>query len=230
MGIISRALAPALLIATAVIPAAAAAQDETFSPDWDAMSGALSERRFADLLRLADEAIAHSPPLEDSEGRRVLCAHSEVEAVLYTALPDPDGQGTIVRNAAPCNLLFYRAYALEELGRRAQAMELMASLTRYAPFRPQYHIEYGYLLAQSGRPEEALAQYRQAIDALELQSDDIDKQHWSAVAQRGIGYALIDLKRWDEAEAAYRKSLDHDPDNAVAQHELEFIARERPRD
>jgi hypothetical protein len=40
---------------------------------------------------------------------------------------------------------------------------------------------------------------------------------------RGEGYALVDLNRLDEAEAAYKESLKVDPDHGHALEELKFI-------
>lgn len=48
-----------------------------------------------------------------------------------------------------------------------------------------------------------------------------------AKAQRGRGYALIELNRLDEAEAAYNESLKLEPGNGLALRELRYIADAR---
>lgn len=42
--------------------------------------------------------------------------------------------------------------------------------------------------------------------------------------QRGRGFALTELGRLDEAEAAYNEALKIDPNDDRAKHELEYIA------
>ncbi|WP_294268376.1 tetratricopeptide repeat protein [uncultured Sphingomonas sp.] len=41
------------------------------------------------------------------------------------------------------------------------------------------------------------------------------------------GYALVELHRYDEAEKRYRDALAIHPNDAVAQHELGYIAQQR---
>ena len=41
---------------------------------------------------------------------------------------------------------------------------------------------------------------------------------------RNRGYALTELRRLDEAQAAYEASLTLDPANALAENELRYIA------
>lgn len=48
-----------------------------------------------------------------------------------------------------------------------------------------------------------------------------------AKAQRGRGYALIELDRLDEAEAAYNEALKLEPGNGLARRELDYIASVR---
>jgi Flp pilus assembly protein TadD len=46
---------------------------------------------------------------------------------------------------------------------------------------------------------------------------------YQAIALRGMGFSLIELNRLDEAERAFKQSLDIDPTNAVALNELAYI-------
>lgn len=43
------------------------------------------------------------------------------------------------------------------------------------------------------------------------------------------GYALVELRRWDEAEARYRQALALDPNDAKAKNELVYIAEQRAK-
>lgn len=78
-------------------------------------------------------------------------------------------------------------------------------------------------LAALHRSPEALAQ----LDAYLARNPDLPDE-MMANALRKRGYVLVELERWDEAEAAYKDSLKLEPDNETAQSELEYIAQTRP--
>jgi tetratricopeptide (TPR) repeat protein len=78
--------------------------------------------------------------------------------------------------------------------------------------------EKAQAMVYSGRLPEALALYDQITDI---------NAHVSArnlaVARRGKGFVLIEMDDLDGAEQAFRSSLEIDPDNEVALHELTYI-------
>ncbi|MCR6659610.1 MAG: tetratricopeptide repeat protein [Asticcacaulis sp.] len=91
---------------------------------------------------------------------------------------------------------------------------------------PDYHsliMEDTLTLAALHRSPEALAQ----LDAYLARNPDLPDE-MMANALRKRGYVLVELERWDEAEAAYKESLKLEPDNETAQGELEYIAQTRP--
>jgi tetratricopeptide (TPR) repeat protein len=81
--------------------------------------------------------------------------------------------------------------------------------------------EKGAALNALKRFDDSLATY---TGGLKLASDtDPDK----ARMYRGMGFALTELGRLDDAESAYRKSLMCEPGNAHAANELQYIAQLR---
>jgi tetratricopeptide (TPR) repeat protein len=91
---------------------------------------------------------------------------------------------------------------------------------------PDYHaiiMEDTLTLADLGRSPEALTQ----LDAYLARNDDLPDE-LMAGALRKRGYVLVELKRWDEAEAAYRQSMKLDPKDDTSPGELEYIAQNRP--
>ncbi len=78
-------------------------------------------------------------------------------------------------------------------------------------------------LAALHRSSEALGQ----LDAYIARNPDLPDE-MKANALRKRGYVLVELERWDEAEAAYKASLKLAPDDETAQGELEYITANRP--
>jgi tetratricopeptide (TPR) repeat protein len=78
--------------------------------------------------------------------------------------------------------------------------------------------EKGLIVGQSKRREEALGFYLRATTAFPWNAS------WTARAHRGLGFELVELRQLDAAEAEFRRSLELEPGNKVANHELTVIA------
>ncbi len=81
--------------------------------------------------------------------------------------------------------------------------------------------EKGAALSALKRFDEALATFDTGLQIANL--SDADRARFF----RGRGYALTELRRLDDAQKAYEDSLKLDPGNALAQNELQYIARLR---
>jgi tetratricopeptide (TPR) repeat protein len=79
-------------------------------------------------------------------------------------------------------------------------------------------IERGAALMALRRWPEVLANEDKGLKAPELGGPE------KARLLRGRGYALTELNRLEEAQAAYQESLKLDPDSELAKHELTYIA------
>jgi tetratricopeptide (TPR) repeat protein len=101
------------------------------------------------------------------------------------------------------------------------ALELLRFQAKTAPYAAAPYIERGYILnAGLRRPREALESYRRALTlARQFESSKVEEP----LALRGIGFSLIELGNLDEAESAFRESLEIDPGSEVALNELRYI-------
>jgi predicted O-linked N-acetylglucosamine transferase (SPINDLY family) len=82
--------------------------------------------------------------------------------------------------------------------------------TGVAPFEAAYHAQAGEIFQDAGKPEEAEAHFRQALN--------IDPRLHQAYNSMGI--LLADLKRHDEAAGAFRRAVEIKPDYAIALNNL----------
>ena len=115
---------------------------------------------------------------------------------------------------APSERAMARARYLVREGRVADAESAYRDLLQRRPdFKPCW-AEYFELLRSQGRPEEAL----HLAEGAGAQFGD------SAFSSTLKGAALVDLERYREALTALETAIEHDPDLALAWHELGLAA------
>lgn len=137
-------------------------------------------------------------------------------------------QAVAVQNPYPAIGLYLGSY-YNEVGKPADALRVLdigLSLSAISGLnlgddRADLIAERGAALLGLQRWSDMLADYN---DGLKI--DDLDNLK-KARMRRGRGLALIELGRLDEAEVAYKQSLEYEPNNALALHELNYIARVR---
>ena len=101
-----------------------------------------------------------------------------------------------------------------------QALSMLRKVESLAPVSAGTSSEIGYVLNQLAKPAEALQAYRHSH---ELSKRYLSQRPYLAIALRGMGFSLIELKRLDEAEKAFQESLQIEPGNKLANNELVYI-------
>ncbi len=111
----------------------------------------------------------------------------------------------------------------DETGHFDEALAALDKGHAIAPSDANVTIERGAALSALHRWADALADYSDGLAALGPDGPPTLR----GFLLRGQGFTLTELKRYDEAEAAYRESLKVDPNHGVATQELAYIARVR---
>lgn len=139
----------------------------------------------------------------------------------------PANQDELAQCSAPWEKSVYPEAALMlgmlhvENGDNARADAVLARGLLLAPDEPLLVTEAAHAFVMAGKVEESRALCDRLIANPAVMGVDRGR------LLRCRGFAYIELHRYDEAEADYRESLKHDPDNPVATAELEVIARAR---
>ncbi len=136
-------------------------------------------------------------------------------------------QAVAVNNPYPLLSLYLGSY-YNEIGKSADSLRVLdrglaldgtlADLGSLGATWPGLMAERGAALNALKRYGDALADYEQALQAPGLDAGT------RALLDRGRGFALTELGRLDDAEAAYNDSLKYEPGNEHAEHELQYIA------
>ncbi|MGC1303822.1 MAG: tetratricopeptide repeat protein [Caulobacteraceae bacterium] len=183
------------------------------------------EPRLNDLQRALDHAPASLPPLETCGEETVLHTPS-LPAFLLVSAEAANSHAAIhklVWRPTPYTgaAMMLGSYANEK-GQWAQAMAALRRGLALDPTSPALATEAALSLARQGRNDEALA----LCDGI-LAANKVLTSAERARLERTRGFSLEELRRFDEAEAAYKRSLELEPQNPVALNELVYIQHQR---
>ncbi len=176
------------------------------------------------LQALLDHAPAHRPD-KTCDGSDIVYVSSTEEALtaMLMAAGRPHGETgrTVAMSTGPYPTAALLLGSLDvETGRYEQALVYLRRGLELAPTEPQLTTEAANTLSHLGRSQEALA----IVDRT-LSGDPALPPEQRARLLRSKGYSLGELKRYDEAESAYRESLKLQPGHVGAQNELIYLAR-----
>lgn len=100
----------------------------------------------------------------------------------------------------------------------AHAIPVLMKAVAMAPDDARIVGEAAGALNLGGQPQQGLALVDRTLAAYDIKGRDRGR------LLRARGFAYVEMGRLDEAEAAYRESLIHDPTNPTARGELDYIA------
>ncbi|MBM3749503.1 MAG: tetratricopeptide repeat protein [Acidobacteria bacterium] len=195
--------------------------------DFNATASTLiGEKRLDEAKALLEQALAEKPAdwrpvLADEDEEVVYCWDMQEFLACCAESRKDDGRVVWVHGSysRACYLLAY--IAVEQRNAEAAFQALQKGL-ELEPDHPHLWCEMGHLLQLLQRHDEALQCY---VRAEGVRAWATSEQKGRAL--RGQGINLIDLGRLDEAEAALKRSLEVEPENPNALHELGYIAHLR---
>lgn len=153
---------------------------------------------------------------------RVYSVNNDAEAKEYRDA-EPGVTTTFVDQACPAA---YKAAAFLAVGGN-DADAAFAYLDRAEALSPHWAeplAERAYLVGKLGDRAKSLQIYQ---DAMVLAEKYPSSAYLKPLILRGIGFALIELDRLDEAEQAFNQSLQLEPGNELARNELRYIEQLR---
>lgn len=186
-----------------------------------------------DVINRYETKYAHNPD-------RIYSARGPVQSLLYLMTSGADmAKGTAPagsRNAialGPAWAMAYwaRGYAYVEMARYPEAEVEMKKALALSPNDAQYTGELAYVYQMQKRTEESLALYTAMPDMVPSMDgwSDTQKNELQCKGLRGQGYDLVELKRYDEAVAAYEACMKVIPGEPKSKAELGYIEGVRAR-
>ena len=222
-----------LALLLAVLPASQAMAQgaetaEQRDADFRTVIGLFQSGKAEEAVDIIDPYLAGYEKTYAGEKRLIFCADGAEEAILAMGVAQAAGKDAIVIDSGWCFALWAKGYALVDLHRVAEALPYLERAVAMMPFNAQYLCELGYAYGTLGNWEKALATFTSAVQYAEQLPAGV-RTVILGRALRGEGFSLIELGRWDEAEAKFKKALALDPNDEMAKNELAYIAEKRPR-
>jgi tetratricopeptide (TPR) repeat protein len=204
----------------------------------------LDEAPFAPLMDQGFEAVKAGKPADAlvifteidqkftaayAAGPRVYCSHNARETVINMTRAAADSQNAISIGGTWCDAIYFKAYALIDLDRPAEAASELDRALKMSPDNPQYLDERAELLMRARHFDEALAMFKLAeIDHVYMTSEATALATQSRSC-RGIGFVLTEQGELDESEVNYHRCLTLDPNDEKSKDELAYIAKLRQK-
>jgi len=195
-----------------------------YRKNYDAAARQLAAHEYAKGLAGLQRIVAACEAYE-RPGLRLVAVHDADEYDRFVARSTDGTPVEWLDMVCPWSLKLLAFTLVDVDGDRDEAVRRLEQAARLAPGWAAPHVERGYILASGGHFAEALAAYREGVALAEASGKNIPEL---AMAWRGVGRVQGELHDWESARAAYRRSLEVEPGNALAQNELEWIETQDP--
>jgi len=176
---------------------------------WGALSSVLA---FCDEQRGSDE-------------KPVFSVTNDAEAKEYLGEARPHARPRFIDHACPAA---YKTAAFLSVRAKESnaAFDYLDRAQKLAPHWAEPLAERAYLIGSLGDRAASLEMYQRSLTLVEKYPSST---YLKPLVLRGIGFALIELDRLDEAQLAFEASLEVEPRNELAKNELIYIEQIRER-
>lgn len=192
----------------------------------NAVTDLIRAGRSAEAIPILDTAIADADRYYATEKRQIFCARSLPETLMYAGMGANAKKDTVVLGPEWSMLIFLKGFALVDVGRGDEAKPLFDRAIALSPMNAQFLAEEGEWYKARKDWANAYQLFSSASVAADINPKDTDHAE-KRRALRGMGYALSEQRRFDEAEKLFRECLKLDPKDAGALQELEYIREQR---
>ncbi len=203
--------------------APASVDDARFGQLLDAGTQLVVSGQPAEGIADFDQVIAGYEQAYREEGTKYYCARGSTESLAYLLEAANAKTSARVVSVNWAYAYYMKAYSLVELGRLAEAKEVLNRAIALSPHNSQFLSELGNLYQRDKNWPKALETFQAAASAAQGFSPPDRKNAELGLAWRGIGYVYVEQGRLDEAEQMYLQCLELDASDSKAVNELRYI-------
>lgn len=188
----------------------------------------IDNRSPAAAIPKCDEVINAFKTYYANSKQKIFCSRTSTESLGVLMKATVDKTNAIALSSTWSDAYFMKCYALQDMHQSGEAKAALQLALELSPFNSQYLAESGEIYAIEKNWSKAEQAYREAEDNAAL-SPKASRADELGRARRGLGYVLVELGRFDEAEKKYQQCLAADPNDSKAKAELEYVREEKSR-
>jgi tetratricopeptide (TPR) repeat protein len=225
----------ALVAASPAMAQAAQAAQAQASPEQEARSAKLGEAigsirggKPGEAVAVLNPLIADYEKLYASEKRRIYCAETPKETLLYMGAAGSAKQEAVAVSSDWCIALWAKGFALIDMQQLDAGVPFLERAVALAPSHAHYLSELGYAYQSQKKWQLSYDLYARAAAGAELEDGDLRKKSLRR-AWFGMAFNLVELGRLEEAEKLLVKCLEVAPDDQKVKDELQFVREQRAK-
>ncbi len=189
----------------------------------------IRDQKPADAIVLLDRVIAANEARHTNNDQLIYCARTPEETLLYMLEAATAKRSAVALNPTYCDAVFFKGFALIDLGKPEEARNYIARAVDMAPHNAYYRGELAESYKTTHDLDKAYSLFEQAAEDARGFSPESSKTYELTRALRGMGWVRSEQRRFDEAEKFFRECLQLNPDDAKAKSELDYIKDEREK-
>jgi tetratricopeptide (TPR) repeat protein len=182
----------------------------------------LKEKKLPGAIEKCDQVIASFEAHYGNRKEKFYCARTSAESLGYMLKAAAENTKAVALSPTWAEAYFNKAYALQDLGRTAEAKSNILLAVELSPWNCKYLCELGSIYKLEKNWLKAKEVFELAEDQAPIGPDEV-KAVELGQARRGLGYVLVELGKLDEAEKKYQQCLVDDPKDTKAAAELEYV-------
>ncbi len=179
-------------------------------------------KQLPEAIAKCDQVIASFKTHHEGRKEKIYCARTSAESLGYLLKAASDKVNAISISATWADAYFVKAYALQDLGRLAEAKAAIQLALELSPMSSHYLSELGHIYQSEKNWSKAEESFAAAEDNAPLSPDDLKAAELGR-ARRGLAYVFVEQGRLAEAEKKYLQCLEADPKDSTAAKELDYV-------
>ena len=179
-------------------------------------------------IEKCDRVIASFKNSYGNRKEKIYCARWPTESLGYLVMAAADKKSAKVLSSTWSDAYFMKAYALQDMGRLADAKSEVKLAIELSPFNSQYVSELGEIYQLEKDWPKAKRTFEEAEDHASLSPDELRVEELGR-ARRGLAYVMVELGQLEDAEKKYQQCLAANPNDTRSARELEYVRQLRAK-
>ncbi len=183
----------------------------------------LSQNNTVKAIKQFDKAIELCKGQYNNSKQKHYAVRGQLDTLYYMLKAASENTSAIAVSTVCSDALYLKGYASLDLGKIDVAEQFILRAVEMSPVNSMYLSELGHLYQTKKDWKKALDTFQESEQNVEAYSPPDLKLQELSRAKRGVGFALIELGKLDEAEKKFNECLEINKNDKTALNELKYI-------